>query len=144
MNFQLDFLFQFVKQTGRSYLSSFFQPGSASNQPNIVMDRWQKEGDITTIQRFGLLGDSQRAYFNVRGSNQNTVDASFIRLKNVRLSYSLPADLLGKAGIQETQIYLQGQNLLNFSDYLGLDPENTNSRVLPPLRTISAGINLSF
>lgn len=144
MNIHLEFLFQFVKQTGDSYLDSFFQPGAESNQPTIVMNRWQGGGDITTIQRFGLIGDSQRAYLNVRGSNQNVVDASFIRLKNVRLSYSLPSDLLGKAGIQETQIYLQGQNLLTFSDYLGLDPENTNSRVLPPLRTISAGINLSF
>ena len=144
MNIRLDFLFQFVKQTGISYLDSFSQPGSESNQPTVVMNRWQGEGDIATIQRFGLIGDSQRAYFSVRGSDQNTVDASFIRLKNVRLSYSLPSDLIGKVGIQETQIYLQGQNLLTFSDYLGLDPENTNSRVLPPLRTISAGINFSF
>jgi hypothetical protein len=69
-------------------------------------------------------------------------DASFIRLKTLSLSYSLPGSLLEKARIQEASVYLQGQNLFTITDYVNLDPETGSN--LPPLRMMSVGVKLKF
>ncbi|MEM6541544.1 MAG: SusC/RagA family TonB-linked outer membrane protein, partial [Bacteroidota bacterium] len=45
--FKLDFLFEFRKQTGRSFISLFSRPGGSINQPVEVLDRWQNPGDIS-------------------------------------------------------------------------------------------------
>ncbi|MDN5217341.1 SusC/RagA family TonB-linked outer membrane protein [Fulvivirgaceae bacterium BMA12] len=141
---KLDFLFQFVNQIGNSYLTSFFVPGSQVNQPTIVMDRWQAPGDNTDIQRFGISGDTQTAYSSLRSSNLNLVDASFIRLRNLSLSYDLPKEWIERLKMQNIQVNIQGQNLLTFTDYYGFDPETANANVLPPLRIVTGGIKLSF
>jgi len=144
-NFQLAFLFQFVKQTGYSYLDIFSSaPGMMSNQPTAVLNRWQKPGDVTNIQAFtqNSASPAAAAYnYNVASTNA-IVDASFIRLKNLSLSYFLPVLIDQKLHVQNFRIYLQSQNLLTFTNYLGLDPENQVG--LPPLKTITVGIQATF
>lgn len=146
--FTLDFLFQFVKQTGQNYFSSFSPPGFFNvNQPVEVLNRWQQPGDDTDIQQFttSSFTDAGQAYLISRREGDNTVvDASFIRLKNVSLSYNFPTSLIERLKLQNVRVYAQGQNLLTFSDYLGLDPETQSSTVLPPLRTITGGIQFTF
>ena len=56
-------------------------------------------------------------------------DGSFTRLKNVQLGYTLPASLVGKAGMSKCRLYVQGQNLLTFTKYSGLDPDVTVSNI---------------
>jgi TonB-linked SusC/RagA family outer membrane protein len=142
---QIDIFFQFVKQTGRNYLQAFNQPGSNSNQPVYVMNRWQKPGDKTDIQRFSLIGTANAAYNFYRGSNRVISDFSFIRFKNLSISYQLLPKWIEKLKIQACKIYLQGQNLFTITNYLGLDPENqTGVLLLPPLRVIAAGIQFTF
>ncbi len=144
--FELNVFFQFVKQTGLNFLAGFPAPGQPdSNQPIEVMDRWQQPGDITNIQSFSLFGDPNTAFANFSGSSDGRiVDASFIRLRNVQLSWQLPSKILDQIGIEQARIFFQGQNLLTFTNYLGLDPENFSTTALPPLRTISSGIQLTF
>jgi TonB-linked SusC/RagA family outer membrane protein len=142
---QLDVFFQFVKQTGRVYPSGFGIPGFAINQPVIVLDRWRKSGDKSDIQKFTQTpGQAQQAYTDaVTYSDKVIGDASFIRLKNLSLSYSLPEKLVQKAFIQNCKVYVQCQNLFTITNYEGLDPE-TQSISLPPLRMFTSGIQLIF
>jgi TonB-linked SusC/RagA family outer membrane protein len=147
--FQLDFLFEFKKQKGRNYLAQLYNslPGTVANQPVIVLDRWQHPGDVAGIQQF-TAGNNQAAIIaaNTQLNNSDGIygDASYIRLKNVSFSYNLPLSLTRKLKLSASKIYISAQNLLTITKYKGLDPETQNFYVLPPLRTIAMGIQLSF
>lgn len=52
-------------------------------------------------------------------------DASFTRIKNVRISYALPAKLLGRTPVKSARLYINAENVYLFSKYLNYDPENT-------------------
>lgn len=146
-NFQLDFFFQLVKQNGFSYRPYFTYPGGLSNQPEEVMNRWQVEGNSSSTQRFSAVdpvGEVGLAYYYMSASDRNIQDASFVRLKNASLSWQLPSKWLGKTGIKNGRLFVQGQNLLTFTKYVGLDPETQSPLSLPPLRTMAVGFNLSL
>ncbi|MCG8323501.1 MAG: SusC/RagA family TonB-linked outer membrane protein [Cytophagales bacterium] len=144
--FQLDFLLHFVKQNGLNYIDAFSTPGTYGNQPTIVMNRWQQPGDLTEVPRFtqafeeaGLNYAIGRAF----GDNRIT-DASFIRLQNLSLSWHFPDSWRNKLKLRQGRIYLQGQNLLTFTNYLGLDPESRSFSRVPPLRIFTAGIHATL
>lgn len=140
--FSLDLFIQFVKQTGYDYRSLFTgAPGRMTNQPVYVLDRWQQDGDQVIIQRFTSGPGDANTRFNLSGDDQ-IVDASFIRLKNVMLRYRLPI----KKNQLSSTFYLNGQNLVLFTNYRGMDPESARSpsASVPPLRMISLGYELTF
>jgi TonB-linked SusC/RagA family outer membrane protein len=141
--FQLDVLFQFVNQPGKAYLYGYL-PGVSGNQPTSVLNRWQKPGDVTNIERFNsdftLYNSWSNAYYS---SDQLYKDASFVRLKNLSLSWELPEKCRIHSHIQNGRIYIQIQNLLTLTRYQGLDPENQSNQ-LPPLRVITVGIQVTI
>lgn len=144
---QLDIFFQFRKQMGRNPLFSLFAPpGFEANDLTAVLNRWQSPGDKATVEqlteRFG--SNPFNAYQYAQQSDLAYVDASFIRLSNLSLSYQLPGDWLKKFGVHGVQIYVHGQNLLTITKYKGLDPETQNMGGLPVLRVITVGIHLSL
>ncbi|WP_299670811.1 TonB-dependent receptor [uncultured Polaribacter sp.] len=142
---ELSFLFQFVKQTGNSYITSFGDPGSFSNQPEVVLSRWQNPDDITNIQRYYITSSvAQRAALNNRISNASIVDASFIRLSNLSLAYKFPNRITNRLKLQQLKVYLQGQNLFTITNYNGLNPESQSTIALPPLQMITTGIQFTF
>lgn len=146
-NFQLDLLFQFVKQTGYSYIRSFTFPGDLSNQPVQVIERWQQPGDDSGIQRFTAFdpdGSVGLAFGRNRLSNNAVTDASFMRIKNASLSWTLPTVWCQKIKLSSGKLYVQGQNLFTITRYIGLDPESQMSMSLPPLRMITAGLQVSL
>jgi hypothetical protein len=142
--FQLDIYLQFNKQTGVSYLSLFpATPGIRSNQPTLVLSRWRTPGDITTVPKYSQdFGTNYTLYSDLVSSDKNIVDASFVRLKNIYLSYQVPTQILQKARLKGASLYLQGQNLFTITNYFGLDPESQS--FLPLVRTIALGIKLSL
>ncbi|MBN8650573.1 MAG: TonB-dependent receptor [Cytophagales bacterium] len=143
----LTLFFQFVKQTGNSYQRSFIMPGAASNQPIIVLNRWQQPGDQTSVQRFSDFDPTAAAttaYSRSLSSDDRVTDASFIRFKTAALSWQLPTTTAQRVGMQKLRIYLQGQNLFTITNYTGLDPENQVSVSLPALRMITVGLDLTF
>ncbi len=142
---ELNFLFQFVKQKGTTFSTLFNAPGTRMNQPIEVINRWQQPGDETNVQKYTSSNGSIAgvAFSPIGATSRELTDASFIRLKNVHFSYTLPAKFLEKTGIQKMKIYVQGQNLWTITDYKGLDPETQNFAV-PPLRILSAGVQLTF
>ncbi|MEP7375991.1 MAG: SusC/RagA family TonB-linked outer membrane protein [Chitinophagaceae bacterium] len=147
-NWEIDIFAEFRKQTGRSYLTSSgnFIPGFRFNQPQIVTDRWQKAGDIAGIQQYTQTFTA--AYFSLRDNLYNSdgayTDASFFRLKNISISYQVDKFLLSKLKISSVRVYIQAQNLFTITKYKGADPENQNLYILPPLKTIAAGIKLTI
>jgi TonB-dependent starch-binding outer membrane protein SusC len=143
---EVDFLFQFVKQIGSNVFfnngaSSSIVPGrfssGNSNQPVTVLNRWKNQGDITNIQRYNSNGNLTAS--NPLASDGRYTDASYIRLKNVSLSWQLPNILKKKMHIQSCRIFAAGQNLLTITEYQGMDPENQSLNSLPPLRMITLG-----
>ena len=142
---QLDIFFQFVKQTGYNFVDygSSAAPGNPFNHPTQVLNRWQQEGDITDIQKFSTTSTAQTQYSLLKSSDQIVSDASFIRLKNISLSYSVPKSFIDKLRMVNLRVFLQGQNILTVTNYDGLDPEN-QARMLPPLRMLTGGFNMTF
>lgn len=142
--FRLDILVQYVNQLSYNYKLSFGPPGSDGNQPTAVLGRWQSPGDLTGIQRFGTSNLTSDAYYSYLQLSDGIIsDGSFLRLKNVALSYEMPPSWAGKLHFQNARIYLQCQNLLTITSYLGLDPE-TGGLSLPPLKMITAGIQVGL
>lgn len=146
--FGLDFLISFNKQNGRNYLSFAGSPGfwntasAAPNQLSEVLDRWREIGDITTTQKFSTTTNSRSQYLNAVGDGGLSVqDASYLRLKNVAISYTLPSKVLNSLKLKNAQLVFQAQNLLTITNYQGLDPES-QGLVLPPLRTVMIGLNI--
>jgi TonB-linked SusC/RagA family outer membrane protein len=137
---KLDFLFQFVKQKNSIYPMGF--AGQMTNQPERLVNSWQQAGDNTPYQIYtaGYNSAAVKAYSLYSESDAAISDASYIRLKNIALSYDLPL----KAKNMQCKISLQSQNLLTFTKYKDGDPEFTNYGYLPPLKVITAGIQLTF
>jgi hypothetical protein len=140
---QLDFLVQAVKQLGFKNMPDV--AGSMYNQPTLVEGRWQKPGDLTDIPRF-TQDPSMTAYQNWAYANTTNgyTNASFVRLKNVALGYNMPAVWLRKIKVRTARFYFQGQNLFVVTKYkYGPDPE-TQSYLLPPLRQLVLGLQVTL
>ena len=109
------------------------------NQSRRLLDRWKKPGDVTDIPRHGEYTEFDSRLLE---------DASFLRLKNLMLGYSLPSDLLKKTGfIRGLRFYAQAQNLLTFTKFSGLDPEGTSNLYAakyPMSRQFTFGLDLMF
>lgn len=136
----LDFLFQFVKQKNRIYPMG--PAGMMSNQQQRMTDSWTKAGDQTPYQIYttGYNYDALNGDYLYYDSTASFTDASFIRLKNISLSYNLPL------GLNSTQckVMIQAQNLITFTKYKDGDPEFTSYGFLPPLKVLTVGIQLTF
>ncbi|MDQ6472751.1 SusC/RagA family TonB-linked outer membrane protein [Flavobacterium sp. LHD-80] len=139
-NWKLDFLFQFVKQRNASNLVGM--AGNMANRAERLVNNWKESGDIKSYQLYttGLNTAAVSAQSRYTSSDATVMDASYIRLKTLSLSYNLP--LLLKD--MQCSITLQGQNLLTFTSYDDGDPEFKSSGYLPPLKIINAGIQLTF
>jgi hypothetical protein len=146
--FELDFLFQFVKQTGITNSFGGYYPGGlySGNQPIWVLSRWQKAGDHTNVQRFSTNYNYYDQLSAAQTSDAFFTDASYIRLKNLSIAWQLPSKWLAKAHLQNCRFYIQGQNLLTITHYKGLDPElpSGSNGGLPPLRVFTTGVQVSL
>jgi hypothetical protein len=147
---ELSIFFDFKKQTGRNALFSIYSnnymPGFIGNQPTYILDRWQREGDVTNIQKFTTINYSD-AYFKkdlLKFSNGIYSDASFIRMKTISISWKLPSIISKNIKSFNSKLFVAAQNLFVISKYKGTDPEIQNYYALPSLRTIATGINITF
>lgn len=148
--FQLDFLFQFKNQPkALNYFYGSHIPGSftgsfGGNQSVNVLNHWQQPGDVKPIQRYSQNLSTYPSYSNAQQSDQVYSDASFFRLKNLSLSWQLPMTWKKKLHLQNMRLYAQGQNLWTVTSFYGLDPASPGSTLLPPLRVITGGIQVTF
>lgn len=118
------------------------------NQSKQVLHRWKRPGMITDVPRAGNVE-------NIHNSTRFVEDGSYLRLKNVTLSYDLNPRWLSKTQISSVQVYATGQNLLTFTNYKGYDPEvnayGRNSVIqgvdygtYPQSKAVVLGFNVEF
>ncbi|WP_224997627.1 TonB-dependent receptor [Cesiribacter sp. SM1] len=112
-----------------------------------ILRRWQQEGDITDVPR--LNSTDQGASISTRFLR----DASYGRLRNITLGYTLPENLISRSGfIRGLRVFVQGDNLFTFFPYEGLDPEQSIGGLLPGqtnnrssiYKTVTAGIEINL
>jgi len=143
--FEFGFLFQVTKRNGQNNTSGYPLPGIRySNQPIEILNRWRKPGDKSEYEKFNSNGSLNSSFNNANASDRSFKDASYIRLKNVSLSWQMPERLRSKLHLKTTQFFIQGQNLLTITNYVGLDPENPGGLGLPPLKTLVLGAHLTL
>nr|WP_320039326.1 TonB-dependent receptor [uncultured Bacteroides sp.] len=167
-NFSLNLFFYF--QQGNKIMSMhdfFLVHGGTQNNIGFIprqLERWQNPGDITDIPRLTTYsgdptvnGGSANNYGgNVANlSSRYLRDGSFIRLKNVALSYIIPKSITSKWHISSLKATISASNLLTLTKYKGLDPEvsaqssNQNTAgydwaTVPQPRTIQGTLNVTF
>ncbi|MFC5873256.1 TonB-linked outer membrane protein, SusC/RagA family [Chryseobacterium arachidis] len=138
-NWDLSFLFQFVKQKSRNYNSILPSPGLMNNLPVELLNVWSSSNPEGLYQPYTSTPAANHSIF--QSSTASVSDASFIRLKNVELAYTIP---LRNTFLSNVKVYIQAQNLITWTKYFGIDPEFTTIGYLPPLRTFAFGLKLNL
>lgn len=139
----LQFLFEYVKQYNQSYIFKWSAPGRLGNKPLQFLNSWEEPGDSEDIQKVSLSSIASKAFNDAANSSKGIEDASFLRLKNVALSYQFPRKVIKKLGLEEVNLYLNAQNLITLTGYKGLDPQGGRG-VVPPLKTITCGLQITL
>lgn len=116
------------------------------NQITDVLRRWKIPGQITDVPKAG---------FDMKNSTYFIEDGSYLRVKDITLSYDFTGSWMKKAGISKLQPYFTATNLLTWTSYSGMDPEVNqwgNSGAVqgidwgtyPQTKTFTAGVNIVF
>jgi TonB-linked SusC/RagA family outer membrane protein len=155
-NFDLNAIMQGVQggQIAHLFLRVYENgAGGGTNQRTAILNSWKSPSEP---------GDGVHPRLNatVTGNNASfssrwVEDASYFRLRNVTLGYTLPARIAGKARMQSARIYVSGENLLTSTKYSGFNPEVGNLGdaatqpgvdygVYPLNRIYTIGLNLGF
>ena len=150
-----DFSMMFQGQSGNKIANvAFVDSRNYSTRSNNAYKRWHGEGTTNSYPR-ATMNDLNRNYSSLNDM-VHLEDGSFIRLKNIQLGYTIPKQLLQKAGISNFRIYIAAQNLWTFTNYTGFDPEvgsgNTGGfldfgidrAAYPQARTITTGVSVNF
>ncbi|HNP53493.1 MAG TPA: TonB-dependent receptor, partial [Ferruginibacter sp.] len=125
--------------------SRWYTEGGVSNgnYSNDVITRWTGPGSSNDMPRMTLNDPNG----NNRVSDRFVEDASYIRIKNVRLAYNIPAKWTDRLKIKRTQLYVSAQNLATFTNYSGMDPEiggGVDIGFYPQARTLLAGFTIDL
>jgi len=150
-NFDLFIFFegvQGVDMLNGNLIDNYFPINSRRNKiAELYLNRWTPENPTNEYPSF-----ENPLKFGRRVVNSKTVqDASYIRLKTIRLSYTLPKKILPH--LQGIQVYATAENLFTITDYIGLDPavnpnNNANFRVdfnaYPTARSFIFGVKIDF
>ncbi len=121
-------------------VSPFFNGASSGKW---LLDRWTPENPSTTNQRVFL--DTKRPGIV---STYYLEDASYLRLKNIELGYTIPQSATSKIGLSYLRVFANIQNAFTITNYKGFDPEkpagNTRSDAHPQVRITSLGLSVRF
>lgn len=117
---------------------------AAYNQTTDVLKRWQGEGTSNSMPR-AVFGDPNQ---NTRVSDRFVENGSYLRLKNITLSYTFPKQWLQKTQIENARLSLSCENVATITGYSGFDPEvginGIDQNRYPISRTFSLGLNFNF
>ena len=123
------------------------------NQPNVnraayILNRWRGPGTSNSVPRVTTGASSNLAF-----SDFYVEDASYARIQNVQLGYSLPGNTLEQLGLNKLRVYAAINNLYTFTKYRGFDPSATGGAAIgggidygfyPIPRIYQVGVNLNF
>jgi len=111
-----------------------------SNIAESLLREWQKPGDVTDIPS---------SFNDLHAETTRFVEkTNYLRLRNVMLSYTLPASITNKAKLRSVKVFAQGENLYVWHNFQGYDPEIVAGILggahYPPLKTVTFGLNVGF
>jgi TonB-linked SusC/RagA family outer membrane protein len=112
--------------------------GTSINQTTRMLNIWSQPGDITDIPKYGE---------EIQFDSHLVENASFLRLKNVTLQYTLPRQWIKNSGLSNVNLFVIGRNLLTWTKYRGYDPEPDSNLVkfnYPNTRQFVFGVEVSF
>jgi len=116
-----------------------FSVGRGANKNNA--DYWRPDNLNALFPRISPQPETN----NTQASSWWFYDAHYIRLKNLQVSYALPASILQKIGIARASIIASGQNLHTWSNFIYYDPETSSSSIgYPASKVFSMGVNVTF
>lgn len=147
---QLTVNFQFSSQLAPNYMQLIYQssrPGASSvNLPIEVLNYWKQPGDQATFQKLSTVYSSEAsaALSSFVSSSGAYSDNTYLRLKTLSISYSLPQKLMQKFHMQDCSIFMNTNNLLTFTNYKVGDPESFSFTGVPLQRTWAFGLNFNF
>jgi TonB-linked SusC/RagA family outer membrane protein len=147
--FNLSFRFNFAVG-GKIWYNSGYKSWNDGRSPKYVVpeaqvDRWQKPGDIAAHPQRIWNGNNH----SDERSTRFLLDNNYLRLKTISLSYTLPESLVSRARLNNAMVYVEGRNILTFTEQDIVDPEHGGVSgyayfELPQVKTITFGLNIGF
>jgi TonB-linked SusC/RagA family outer membrane protein len=143
MNYKnLDFAVFTFASVGNDMVRNYERTLSDANRLNYVLDRWTGEGTSNSTPRVTTGATSNNVF-----SNYFVEDASYVRIQNVQLGYTLSPNVTQKVGITKLRLYAGVNNLYTFTKYKGFDPGASfgpGNRDNVSQSPIGAGIDYGF
>jgi hypothetical protein len=127
----------------------------SEQQSADIIRRWKNPGDVTDIPRATLVDSNQNSFINTRWVE----DGSFMRVRDISLSYNFDQNILDKLRLSGLRVYGNLKNWFTFTDYTGYSPEVNRSLSgvdqvattqgidygsYPQAKTFSIGLNIEF
>lgn len=120
---------------GLIYHMRFHNSTGLVNGHRDLLNSWNGEGTSNTLPRNSYDAPTSNRFF----SSDYIQNASFLRLRNVALGYTLPAAVASKARMTNARIYVSAQNLFTLTDYTGYDPEVGSAQT--GIRALTSGVD---
>jgi len=149
MNYKnFDFSAYTFASVGNDMVRNYERNLSDANRSTYVLDRWTGAGSTNTTPRLTTAATSNQVF-----SDFYVEDASYLRIQNIQLGYTLNTDYSQKAGISKLRLYAAVNNLYTFTKYKGFDPGASNGAPIgggidngfyPVPRTFILGLNINF
>jgi TonB-linked SusC/RagA family outer membrane protein len=143
-----DFVAYSFASVGNDMVRNYERTLSDTNRLNYVLGRWIGEGTSNTVPRVTTAATSNNVF-----SDYFVEDASFLRIQNVQLGYTINSKVSEKFGISRLRLYTSVNNLYTFTKYRGFDPAASSGSPIgggidngfyPTPRTFIVGLNLNF
>jgi TonB-linked SusC/RagA family outer membrane protein len=144
----LDFSMYTFASLGNNMVRNYESIAPDANRLNYVLGRWTGEGTSNSVPRVTTAATTNKLF-----SDHFVEDASYIRIQNIQLGYSLNPDVIDKVGITKLRLYAGVNNLYTFTKYKGFDPGASNGAPIgggidygfyPIPRTYMLGLNINF
>jgi hypothetical protein len=144
-NFELTIFLQGSQGNKILNFTRWYTEGGVSNgnYSRDVLTRWTGSGTSNSMPRM-ILNDPNG---NNRVSDRFVEDGSYLRLKNIRLAYTMPVKWISPATLKKAVVYISAQNLFTITNYSGMDPEvggGVDIGFYPQARTVLAGVTIDF
>ena len=136
-------IYNLAKKTRNAFQRTFTTPDIEA-----IYNMWTQPGDIATYP-----APLDRPHNRLGPTDFYLEDASYIKLRNVKLTYRLPKEITGKIYLKSVDLYVYANNLLTFTAYKGFDPElptsdalsfNIDNNRYPRKKEFGFGINVNF
>jgi len=144
--------FDFVAYTyasiGNEMVRNYERTQPNANKLSTNLNRWTGEGTSNAVPRLTTAATANTIF-----SDYYVEDASFLRLQNIQLGYTLPQSLTQKIKVNELKFFVGVNNLITLTKYIGYDPAASSGAPIgggfdagfyPASRVYTAGLNLNF